>query len=82
MEMKLTLKLDASVIGLAKRYAAKRHKSISRLVEDYFRGLSLYEANELSEIDPLVKELSGILPQSVAASPEADYADFLIEKYE
>jgi hypothetical protein len=39
MESKLTLKLDQAIIEKAKKYATKRHKTLSKLVEDYFKGL-------------------------------------------
>jgi hypothetical protein len=40
MEVKLTLKLNKSVIEKAKQYAKKRKRSLSKLVEDYFINLS------------------------------------------
>jgi len=39
METKLTLKLDKSIIQSAKKYAKNNDKSLSKLVEDYFRNL-------------------------------------------
>ena len=39
METKLTLKLDKAVIQSVKKYAHKNNKSLSKLVESYFRNL-------------------------------------------
>jgi len=58
METKLTLKLDRSVINSAKLYAEKNNRSLSRLVEDYFRKL-LMENGPQKKLSPLVEELSG-----------------------
>jgi hypothetical protein len=39
MEAKLTLKLDQMVINSAKKYAENNNRSLSKLVEDYFKNL-------------------------------------------
>jgi len=39
METKLTLKLDKAVIQSVKKYAQNNNKSLSKLVESYFRNL-------------------------------------------
>ena len=61
METKLTLKLDQSVIKSVKVYAEKNNRSLSKLVEDYFRNLILESDNKKAQISPLVQELSGII---------------------
>jgi len=40
MEAKLTLKLDKKAIETAKIYAKRHNRSISGMVENYFRNLS------------------------------------------
>jgi predicted solute-binding protein len=82
METKLTLKLDESIINQAKKYALKRQKSLSRLVEDYFRGLSNDDNLEETTINPIVKELSGIIGEKDIKGWESDYAKYLEQKYE
>jgi hypothetical protein len=82
METKLTLKLDESIINQAKKYALKRQKSLSRLVEDYFRGLSNDDNLEETTINPIVKELSGIIDEKDIKGWESDYAKYLEQKYE
>ncbi|MDR1074211.1 MAG: DUF6364 family protein, partial [Treponema sp.] len=60
METKLTLKLDQMVIKSAKKYAANNNRSLSKLVEDYFKNLSSENIQE-EEYPPLIKKLSGII---------------------
>lgn len=62
METKLTLKLDRSVIDSAKKYAKESHKSLSRLVEDFFKSL-VYENNSPEEYPPLIEKLSGVISE-------------------
>ena len=47
METKLTLKLDEGLIEAAKSYAKKNQKSVSKLVEDFFKNL--VSGSDLSE---------------------------------
>jgi len=79
METKLTLKLDKSVIVLAKNYAERHHRSLSRLVEDYFKILGSDEDRN-HDLSPLVKELSGVV--SVKDIDNLDYTSYLEKKYE
>jgi hypothetical protein len=62
METKLTLKLDQKVICSAKKYAENNNRSLSKLVEDYFKNLLSENASE-EEYPPLVKKLSGIISE-------------------
>lgn len=79
METKLTLKLDADVINLVKVYAEKNSRSLSKLVEDYFRKLISENAPPKS-YSPLVEELSGVISEDDLKS--ADYVSYLEKKYE
>ena len=80
METKLTLKLDQSVIKSVKIYAEKNNRSLSKLVEDYFRNLILESEIKKSSISPLVQELSGIISENDIAG--INYIDYLESKYE
>jgi hypothetical protein len=60
METKLTLKLDQSVINSAKEYAENNNRSLSKLVEDYFRNLVSGNIQK-EEYPPLIKRLSGVI---------------------
>ena len=62
METKLTLKLDQNVINSAKKYAANNHKSLSKLVEDFFRNL-IQENNPSGKYPPLIEKLSGVISE-------------------
>ena len=62
MEAKLTLKLDQAVIDSAKIYAGNSRKSLSKLVEDFFR--SLVQDNEArKKYPPLIEDLSGFVSE-------------------
>jgi len=80
METKLTLKLDQSVIKSVKVYAEKHNRSLSKLVEDYFRNLILESYYKKAQISPLVQELSGII--SAADLDGINYTDYVESKYE
>ena len=62
METKLTLKLDQMVINSAKKYAKNNHKSLSKLVEEFFRNLD-QENNHSGKYPPLIKRLSGVISE-------------------
>jgi hypothetical protein len=62
METKLTLKLDKTAIDSAKRYAKENKRSLSRMVENYFRSLSS-EQNYPKKHSPVVESLTGILTE-------------------
>jgi hypothetical protein len=63
MEAKLTLKLDQTVINSAKKYAGNNNRSLSKLVENYFRNL-VSEDNQNDEYPPLIKKLSGVISEN------------------
>ena len=62
MDTKLTLKLDQVIINSAKKYAEDNNRSLSKLVEDYFKNLSSENVRE-EEYPPLIKKLSGIISE-------------------
>lgn len=57
MDAKLTLKLNETVIKRAKKYAASRKLSLSRLIENYLDSLTQQEKEEF-EISPFVRSIS------------------------
>ena len=73
---KLTLRLNKRLIEQAKQYAARHNISISELVETFFLRL---EDSDDEAHTALVRQLTGILPQSVDV--EQSYGDHLMEKY-
>jgi uncharacterized membrane-anchored protein YjiN (DUF445 family) len=62
MEAKLTLKLDQAVIDSAKTYAGNSQKSLSKLVEDFFRSLT-GDDNMQKKYPPLIEKLSGFISE-------------------
>jgi hypothetical protein len=62
MDTKLTLRLDQGVIDSAKRYAEDNHKSLSKLVEDYFKNL-VYGYTPPKKYPPLIEKLSGVISE-------------------
>jgi hypothetical protein len=73
MITKLTLTLDDKVIEGAKRYAKAKGRSVSELVESYFKSLSDPKSNQSDELSPTVKSLMG----SFKAPRDFDYKKVL-----
>jgi hypothetical protein len=80
MNTKLTLSLEKEVIESAKSYAKKTGRSVSELVESYFRNLTEKTEKE-DEIDPKIKKLIGIitLPDDFDENKARD--EYYKEKY-
>ncbi|MDR1998028.1 MAG: DUF6364 family protein [Candidatus Margulisbacteria bacterium] len=79
METKLTLKLEQRIINSAKKYAENNHRSLSRLVEDYFRNL-VADKPRAEEYPPLIKKLSGVISEHdlQKLSREDDRAKYIL----
>ena len=75
---KLTLSVDGTVIERAKRYAAKRGTSVSRLVEKYLELVSRTPKGK-GEDPPILARLRGVLKR--ARVDENDYRQYLEQKY-
>ena len=73
MTTKLTLTLDDKVIQGAKRYAKTKGRSVSELVESYFKSLSDFSSDYSEELTPSVKSLMG----SFKAPKNFDYKKIL-----
>lgn len=78
MQTKLTLRMEDKLIEMAKKIAAKRGKSLSKIVSDYFMVLT-QENSENQELPPNVKFLYGALSDS--NMDEEDYKKHLEKKY-
>ncbi|WP_314849331.1 DUF6364 family protein [Treponema lecithinolyticum] len=79
MDVKLTLKMDQNVINSMKQYAAQNDKSLSNLVEEFFKSMTAV-GKKNGNISPLVKELSGIISEKDLEN--ISYTDYLEKKYE
>lgn len=82
MDTKLTLKLNQEVIEKAKKYALKKHLSLSKMIENYLNSLTTEksEGNSL-EISPFVKSLSSGINLPNDLDYKKEYSDFLSDKY-
>ena len=74
---KLTLSVDGTVIQRAKRYAAKRGTSVSRLVEKYLELVSR-PPKDKGEDPPILARLRGAL--KAARVGDGDYRRYLQQK--
>lgn len=59
MDTKLTLNIDRDIIRKAKNYARKRGRSLSDIVESYFKALTHRADTSDDELTPKVKSLLG-----------------------
>lgn len=83
MSNKLTLHIESNIIEQAKAYAKLTGRSLSDIVEEYLKSLSIAKSAKVEEdIDPLVKSLWGSvkLPKEEKNYKEL-LQDALIEKY-
>ena len=80
MNTKLTLKLDEEVIERAKNYAKKQHRSLSSLVENYFKIIT-DTSPENETISPLVRELSGVVRLPKGMDARKEYSEYLAGKF-
>lgn len=81
-QAKLTLRLDQALIEQTKKIAAKKKRSLSQLVADYFKLLenkSSHKNRHQIAITPLVQALSGCLKNNIIDAK--DYYEHLEDKY-
>ena len=81
MTTKLTLTLDNKIIETAKMYAKKNKISLSRLVEFYFKSLDSDFGNQIENLPPITKELSGIAKMETSKSDKKLLEEALNEKF-
>ncbi len=81
MDTKLTLKLNEAVIERAKRYAAGKKMSLSRLIENYLDSLTNNTGEDL-DISPFVKSIASGKSIPVDIDNKKEYTDFLDDKYQ
>jgi hypothetical protein len=77
MTTKLTLSVDRKVVVRAKRYAARRKTSVSRLVEEYLDLVSRSRSEAEEEDPPVLRLMRGV---ARGVDPE-DYGRYLVRKY-
>lgn len=83
MDSKLTLKLNENVIERAKKYAADKKLSLSRLIENYLDSLT-HDQKEDLEISPFVRSISTgkSIPLNAEKDLKSSYIDILEKKHQ
>lgn len=83
MNTKLTLTIDQSIIEKAKKYARKKERSLSDLVESYLKALTTEEniTKVENELSPTLKSLKGSFKMSKNFDYKKELSDRLTEKY-
>lgn len=61
MTTKLTLTIEDKVIDSAKKYAQKRGKSLSNLVENYLKSITANTEDANESLSPKVIKLMGVI---------------------
>jgi hypothetical protein len=77
MTTKLTLSVDSRVVVRAKRYAARRKTSVSKLVEEYLDLVSRPGSETANEDPPVLRLMRGV---ARGVDPEA-YGRYLVRKH-
>ena len=60
MSTKLTLRLDENLIKDAKKIAKSKGVSLSKMISNYFKSISIHQKQEVIE-SPILSEITGIL---------------------
>ena len=81
MNTKLTLTIDQSIIERAKKYARKKERSLSDLIENYLKALTTEEISKQNELSPTVKSLKGSFKMPKDFDYKKELSDRLTEKY-
>ena len=81
MDMKLTLTIEQSVIEQAKRYAKKKERSLSDLIENYLKAITKEVKVEPVEKTPIVQALKGSFHMPDNFDYKKELAEKLSEKY-
>lgn len=85
MQTKLTLKIEEDVIQQAKTYAARQNRSLSALVENYLKSLTVKESDAQSEeikISPFVQQMTAGIDLPADQDTKDAYTRFIREKYQ
>ena len=80
MTTKLTLTIEEKVIQSAKKYAQKKGKSLSNLVENYLKSVSAKETDEKS-LSPKVTKLMGVIKLPKDFDYKSELSNALSKKY-
>ena len=79
MNSKLTLRMDHGVIAVAKKEAAQRGKSVSKMVAEFIDSLGRSSKGSSRDLPPVTASLRGLLKNRPVS--EEFYKKHLREKY-
>lgn len=82
MNTKLTLTIEQEVIEKAKKYAKKHNRSLSDLIQNYLKVLTLEEKKEQrKKLNPVVKSLKGSFKMPENLDYKKELRNRLEDKY-
>ncbi|MBK9254851.1 MAG: hypothetical protein IPM42_05130 [Saprospiraceae bacterium] len=81
MNTKLTLTIEQSVIEKAKKYARRRDRSLSDLIENYLKALTNEGTDKEVEFTPIVRSLKGTFSLPENFDYKKELTDRLSEKH-
>ncbi|MCF6268788.1 MAG: DUF6364 family protein [Melioribacteraceae bacterium] len=83
MNTKLTLTLKKEVIQIAKEYAKEKGQSLSELVENYFKLITVSKREvKHEELSPRIQRLRGIIKTDKKLDYKTILTEELTKKYE
>ena len=80
MTTKLTLTIEGKVIDSAKKYAQKNGKSLSHLVENYLKSITIKEADS-TKFSQKVTKLMGVIKLPDNFNYKSELSKSLSKKY-
>ena len=80
MNTKLTLTIEQSVIEKAKKYAKKKGRSLSDIVENYLKAVTAEQSKD-EDVTPIVNSLRGSFKAPKSFDYKKELSDALYKKY-
>ena len=82
MNTKLTLTIEQDIIEKAKNYAKGKNRSLSNIIENYLKMLTIADRKqEVEKLNPIVKSLKGSFTLPKGMNYEKELRSRLEEKY-
>lgn len=81
MNTKLTLTIEQKVIEKAKKYASKKGRSLSNIIENYLKAITKEDSIEVVDLTPIVKSLQGSFKAPKNLDYKEELSKILSEKY-
>ena len=82
MNTKLTLTIEKEVIKIAKKYAKEKGQSLSEMVENYFKLITV-DKREIKpeQLSPRIRRLRGIIKSNEKIDKKQILSEELTKKY-